>query len=360
LHLITTLEPDGAQTQLLDLVRSSTDATFDMRIGYLAGSGSARAEYPDLAGRIIDFSGPGGRLDPFSIVKVAAHLRAGGYAIVHTHLVHAGVVGKLAARAARMRHVVGTRHYAYDDKQSSWLYRYEDRLLARTERVIAVSEAVRRHMIRARIVPEERIVVVANGVDTDRFDSASRPPAANPPIIGAAGRLHPQKGHMDLILAFREVAASHPTARLEILGEGRLRPELEGMVRDLGLAARVDLPGRIPHAEMPDRIARWTCCAMPSRWEAFGIAAAEAMALGKPVVAARIEGLTELVEDHETGFLFEAGDVAALAARLLELLGDPGAARHLGLRGAERVRKRFPIGGSVAALLDLYRMILFS
>lgn len=367
LHLITTLEPDGAQTQVLDLVRSvvrsGAATSCDMRIGYLAGPGSARASYADIAERIVDFSRAGGRLDPLSPVRIAAHLRAGSYAVVHTHLVHAGIVGHHAARLAGTPALVGTRHYAFDDKEGTCLYRYADRLLGRADGAVAVSAAVREHVLSRHIASADRVAVIPNGIDTDLFAPPSIPDAGtaanNPaPIIGCAGRLHPQKGHADLIRAFREVVAARPEARLEILGEGPLRGDLVRLVADLGLEGSVAMPGRIARAEMPSRVARWTCCAMPSLWEGFGVAAAEAMALGKPVVASRVEGLAELIEDGATGWLVPPGDPAALSSRLIQALRDPVTGCALGQRAAASVRSRYPISRSANALLGLYRRLL--
>lgn len=354
LHVITTLEPDGAQTQLLQLARRLHGGRFSQRIAFLCRKTAASGvPVHDLSLR--------GRIDPLVVLRIARLIRAHDVDLVHTHLVHAGIAGKLAARMCRVPFVT-TRHYASEEKEGTFLYRLEDRLTRGCAGVIAVSESVRRHLIDRGIAPQERISVIPNGVDTDLFDpsrfAADHAPRREGPVIGSIGRLRPQKGHEVLIAAAPAMLERFPSAAIEIVGEGPLRSDLEERARRLGVAGRVRFRGSIPHEQIPAVLAGWDLLAMPSRWEGFGIAAAEAMAMGTPVVATAVEGIAELVIDGRTGILVPAGQPEPLADAMIRLLTDAAARDEMGREGRRRVCDSFSIEAAAARLMDLYDSIL--
>ena len=152
--------------------------------------------------------------------------------------------------------------------------------------------------------------------------------SARPPQVLFAGRLEPRKGPDTLLRAVPIVLAERPETRFLFLGadadgpDGRpFRSALERIVRDLEIGHAVEMPGRRGGPETVAReLARSTLCAVPSRWESMGYVAAEAAALGRPVVASRIPALEEIVEDRVTGRLVEPEDVDGWAAAILELL----------------------------------------
>ncbi|MBI5100772.1 MAG: glycosyltransferase family 4 protein [Nitrospirae bacterium] len=216
------------------------------------------------------------------------------------------------------------------------------------DRIIAVSHSVRRALLDSGI-RENIIRVVTNSVPVDeiagsigergvtRVELGFRPDDL---VIGFAGRLHPEKGLIFLINAFRLLADRFPQTRLLIVGEGPDRGGIEKKITELGIADRVIFTGWVmPIYRM---YAAMDIFVMPSICEeAFGYAAAEAMAMGKPVVASDYGGLTEIITSGTDGILVPPGNSDALAAAITHLIQDPDQSKAYGRAGHEKVRRLF-------------------
>jgi glycosyltransferase involved in cell wall biosynthesis len=371
LNLITNLEPDGAQTVLIDVLRRLRSGRHTLFLGSLTGKISDE-KGAGSGVRIIDFS-RGGAFDPLVVGRVVRTIRREHVGIVHTHLVHAGIVGKIAAGLTGTP-AITTRHYASEAKEKTPVYRLENVLTGRCARVIAVSNAVARYIREKQFASAEKIVVIPNGVDTSMFlpDPHTRDPigglealragartgaraAADPLIIGCVGRCAPQKGQTVLISAFVGVARTDTI--LEIVGDGPLRQQLEAQAIRAGVADRVRFRGEIPHEDLPRVMSHWDLFAMPSLWEGFGLAAAEAMAMELPVIASRVEGLAELIEDGVTGVLVPPGSPEELAAAILSLLDDEGRRRALGRGARARIERDHSIERTASRIGAIYDSI---
>ena len=188
-------------------------------------------------------------------------------------------------------------------------------------------------------------------------------PAANGhsspgPVVLLLGRLVPQKGFDLAIDAFAEVLATLPAARLVVAGDGPERASLEARARAAGLDRAVDFRGWVRPEEVPGLIGATAVVAMPSRFEPYGLVALQAAQAGRPVVAARVGGLPEIVADGETGLLVEPEDVPALAAALLRLLRAPQEAAALGAEAARRARTGDPWNAHVSAYEAVYERVV--
>jgi glycosyltransferase involved in cell wall biosynthesis len=179
--------------------------------------------------------------------------------------------------------------------------------------------------------------------------------APETPCLLVAANLVQRKG-VDVLLA--AVAALAPRSRcaLWVAGDGPERAALEAASARLGIAERVRFLGR--RSDVPDLLEACDVFVLPSRQEGLGVAALEAMARGRPVVASAIGGLGEIVIPEQTGLLVPPGDAAVLAAALERLLADPALARRLGSAGAARVAEHFLAEQMVSAYEALYREIL--
>jgi glycogen synthase len=213
-------------------------------------------------------------------------------------------------------------------------------LLRSAEWVTAVSGAVRDGV--ERICPEasSRCSVIYNGLEPPATDPP--PPPFEPPVVLCLGRIVRDKGFDVAVRAFARVVERHPSARLRIAGDGPERPALEALAGELGIGDSVELCGWVTPERVPALIADATVVAMPSRWqEAFGLVALQAAQVARPVVAARVGGLPEVVVDGETGLLVPSEDPERLAAAIAELLASPERCGSLGAAARRRAIESF-------------------
>jgi glycosyltransferase involved in cell wall biosynthesis len=205
------------------------------------------------------------------------------------------------------------------------------------DRIVAVSPQCKQKLV-ALGVSDEKITIVPNGIDLQLFDATDTEKI--PHQLLYVGRLIRTK-HVDkLAYAFQKVLKQIPEARLKIVGDGPERARLEGLVRSLGLEAKVTFTGV---TRTYDAVARYfkqsAVFVLPSTVEGESIAAKEAMAAGLPVIAMKIRGsgVLSLVQDGENGFLVEPGQQASLVERIIELLQDDKKRRNMGAAGRKFV-----------------------
>jgi len=210
---------------------------------------------------------------------------------------------------------------------------------------------------RPYVRPGQEITITPFGVDLARFPFRA-PPARDIVTIGAARfRLEAIYGLDVLLEAFARVGG--PQARLAIYGDGPTRAPLLARAGELGVADRVDLPGFVPHEQLPARLAELDLFAMPSIVpEAFGVAAVEASAIGLPVVASAVGGLPEVVRHGETGYLVPPGDIDALASRLRELVADHALRARLGTAGRAFVTECYDWTANAGRMAALYARLM--
>ena len=174
-------------------------------------------------------------------------------------------------------------------------------------------------------------------------------------VLGNVGRLAPPKVPSDLIHAFVCASRVRPEARLVLVGDGPLRGEVESLVARLGVSGRVALLGL--RRDVPDLMAAFDAFVFASRWEGLPRTILQAMAAGLPVVATRVDGVPDAVDDGETGYLVPPGDVPTLADRMLRLMATPELGRALGRAGQARVDE-FSTRRMVAQLDTLYEELV--
>jgi glycosyltransferase involved in cell wall biosynthesis len=300
---------------------------------------------------------------PAGLARVASYLRGRRVDVFHAHLFDPSVVGLTAAVVAGTPSRVLTRHYSdYHTRINRPVHVALDRLCTRmSQRVIAVSQHTADHLVEVEHAPVEKLRVIHNGIDFDRVrvsspDAPARVRAelgaVGRPVVLIAARLHPEKGYEPLLTAFARVRERVPGAVLLIAGTGPLEsyyrrlaacPSLRDAVLFLGF--RRDLPDIISAADV---------VVLPSLAEAFGLAAAEALYLGTPVVASRVGGLPEIVDDDIDGLLVPPNEPPALAEALVRLLTHPDLRARLAGRGRQKVAERFSFQAMVRAYERVY------
>ncbi len=290
--------------------------------------------------------------------------------IVHTHTAKAGFVGRLAARLAGVPVIVHTYHghvlHSYYSPAITGLLRRMERVLGSlTTRIIAVSEQVKRDLVGYRVANPEKISVIPLGFALKPFlDSAShrgsfrreQRVSNGAPLVGIVGRIFPIKNHRLFIDAAARIAADGKAARFVVVGDGALRRQMEELVNALGIADRVIFTGW--RRDLPRIYADLDVLVVSSNNEGTPVSAIEAMASGCPVVATRVGGLPDLIDDGETGYLVPRGDADSLAEAVMGLLRDRETARRMGESARARVAERFTIERLVADTERLYAGLL--
>ncbi|MBL8286379.1 MAG: TIGR03088 family PEP-CTERM/XrtA system glycosyltransferase [Rubrivivax sp.] len=233
---------------------------------------------------------------------------------------------------------------------------------------IALGSELERYL-RTRIgVPADRLSVIVNGVDEQRFRPAPvRPAITGCPfrdphlfIVGTVGRMQPVKAQTFLAKAFAVMLTEFPhlraSARLVMVGEGPLRAECEAILGAAGLGALAWFGGE--RADVPDVMRGLDCFVLPSLVEGISNTVLEAMASGLPVVATDVGGTRDLVAEGSTGTLVPAGDPDALAHAIAHLVADASRARAMGRAARLAVERRFGLEGMVAAYGRVYESVL--
>lgn len=303
---------------------------------------------------------PAGDLDFLALARAAAALRTARVDVVHCHSARAHAVGVPAARIAGARAVLVSRRVADPvaiHPLSALKYRMP------VDRYLCVSRAVM-ETLRAAGIPAAKLALVPSGVVLAPPQPAERVSVRqligapeNTPVVVTPAALTAEKRHQDLLASAEAVLRAVPEARFVWLGEGPRRAELERMRDQMGLAQRVFLAGFRPDARA--LVAQCTVVALASEREGIATTLIEAQAEGVPVVATRVGGVPEVVEDGVSGRLVPPCDPAALGAALIEALTRPERARAWAEQARLGVRQ-FDIERTVERTLDEYRRVLES
>ncbi len=346
LHVITRLDWGGAQENTLCTVGSLDREKFEPILSSGTG-GMLDADAASIPGcRWFPVPTLVRELNPvadarayFALLRVIRSLKAESRApiVVHTHSSKAGILGRLAARAAGGCAVVHTVHgFGFHGGQSAFrrfLYVGLERIAASgTDAFVAVSEENIRTGVRERIFTRDGCRLIRSGFDTGRFlDGERRRGRAllglpdDVPVVGTVAVFKPQKSPLDFVEAARRIAGRFPEAHFVMVGDGELRPSVERAIREAGLSGRFVLAGW--RGEVPDLLCAFDVFLLTSRWEGLPKVVPQALIAGIPVVATAADGTSEIVDEGIDGFLAKPGDVGTLAARVLSILDGTGGLR---------------------------------
>jgi glycosyltransferase involved in cell wall biosynthesis len=299
-----------------------------------------------------------------AVADIGRIIVRGNYDIVHTHSSVAGVVGRLAAFAARtpviVHHVHGWGLQEGMSTGTRMLYLAMERLCAKfTDRLIAVSRPDIQKGQTHRIGREDKFALIYNGIALEKFrqpvdDQQLRSELGLDPdckLVGMIGRLDEQKNPLDLIRAAAIVAKSYSKVQFLIVGDGSLRPECERLISELNLKEKFFLPGY--RNDVARILSILTITAMSSLWEGLPIAFLEAMSAGKPIVANNVDGASDVVINGETGFLVTPYQPSEMAERILYLLNNETLCNEMGYVAQQR-SSYFHVQRMVGQIESLY------
>ncbi len=373
-HIVHRFDVGGLENGMVNLLNRISPARYRHAVICLDGYGDYRLRITNPAVTFFALhKRPGKDLGLYR--RLAATLRGLAPDLVHTRNLSA-LEGQFVAAwcgvPARVHGEHGRDVFDLEGKNRKYNLL---RKLARPfiHRYIAVSQDLERWLVETVAVPRARIRQIYNGVDTERFRPATGPRRASPcpgmpasfaegetVLIGSVGRMAAVKDFPTLVRAFARVVATRPALRarlrLAIVGEGPARQACLELARAAGLADQVWLPGE--RTDVPELLRAMDVFVLPSLGEGVSNTILEAMASGLPVIATRVGGNPELVEEGVTGRLVPPGDPEALARALLEYLDDPARLAREGRAARARVEARFSMGAMVRAYLGVYDDLL--
>jgi glycosyltransferase involved in cell wall biosynthesis len=278
-------------------------------------------------------------LDLRPVASLRRLICEGNYDIVHLHTKRAHALSLWLPRQPHGPKYVVTRRMDYPERKG-WYTRYLYN--RRIDGIVAISQPILQLLVSAGI-DAKRIRLIHSGINSRPFESVASeiPSLGDVPVVGTVAVLEERKGHRFLLEAAARLKSQGYQIKYYLAGDGSLRGQLEEMVKRLKLTNEVKFYGFV--SDTPAFLARIDLFVLPSLHEGLGVAALEAMAAGKAVVASRAGGLAELVLDPDTGLLVSPGDSEALADAIAKLVSDRSLARVMGNRGADRVRGHFTL-----------------
>ena len=355
MQVITRLVTRGASRHVIDLARSLDPTVFDVEIAAGQSEAYERSVWDDAAAtglRCHRVEHLQREISPWADVRAFHELseimRRGQYDIVHTHISKSGLLGRYAARRIGVPVIAHTYHGMATEitgpgVRPAILRRCERACARFTDAKISISERIAEQVAEAGISDADKIHVIHNGIDLTHFcpgtgtgTGTGRPETLPPgPVVGTVGSLTPEKSTIDLVRAVAKLAPQIDDLQICIVGDGALRQDLEQQAQRLGIAGQTLFTGAVD--DVRPWLAAFDVFVLPSRSEGLPGALMEAMAMGCPVVAADVGGVSEVVGD--AGILVAAGDVDGIAGHIRRLLSDSEDSKGLAARGQVQVQK---------------------
>ena len=354
----------GAEILRKTVVKELLKKNVQFRICLITGGGKIAAELNsnDIA---VDILGRNNSIyNPFTTFSLALYFRRNKPDIVHSSQFNSNFHARIAAWIARVPVVVCEEHGLYFWKH--WWHRIIDRQLVHwCDKVIAVSEAVKKFNIENIGIPAEKIQVLPNCIDADRFQPKNIADASSIRsefglkesdfVFGHIGTMRREKSHDILLNAFSDVRKKYP-CKLLLVGDGPLHAEIMALSKKLGIADDVIFSGIRDY--VPAILNTLDVFVFPSRNEALGIALLEAMYAGLPVIGSNVGGIPEVIIDRDTGLLVPIEDIGALCEAMIELYENYALRKKLGAAAQHYVARNHDPAVYVDRMLAMYDKLL--
>ncbi len=358
LQLLVTMPVGGAEIMVADIATGLDPARFEVITACLGEPGPMGEELRGRGQRVIGLGLDLKRAGTWTMVgRVRQLLQEIRPDILHTHLYHANLYGRIAALGLGLSGVVATVHNIYARvKLHRCLANY---LLARLgDYVLVFSPQVRADVRRYDRVPEAKLRMLTPGVRLEEPDSGANKEEARRSLgisgfcLGNVARLEEQKGHDDLLQAVAQVRGEIPDLTLLLVGEGTRQAALQSLTRELGLDQVVRFLGT--RRDIPRILRALDAFIMPSRWEGIPLTLLEAMGYGLPVISTRVGRAPEIIQDGVNGRLAPAAAPGALAQALLELYQHPELRAQWGEQARRTVRAKYTLAHFLEQFASIY------
>ena len=364
LRIVSNLGIGGVQKRMVSLLPKLDKKRYSIIVcSFKPGELQNRLEQSEIPVRIVSRRF---KFDPVCIYKLRSIMKKENIDIVHTHCHKPNTTGRLAAKLAGVP-VVITNEHNVDSWKSNWQLTLDRRLATYSDRIIAVSEAVKNFYVENANIPADKFEVIYNGVDLDFWQNniLSQETIAekktklglsqDDKVIVNIGRLHPQKGHEYLFRAVRKIIPRMKNLKFLIVGDGSMKDSLELLSERLGIKKYVIFTGK--RDDIKDILCFSDISVLSSIREGFSNVILESMACGKPVVATDVGGNNEIVIDGKNGFIVPSRDEDTLADKILALASSEELTERMGLAARETVKK-FSLKRMVDKTEQLYEKLM--
>ena len=373
LYVITKLELGGAQKQLLSLICKLDKERFKPFL-FTAEEGLLIPEALSIYGLTLIKSIYLERAinpfkDFFALLEICRFIKNNEINIVHTHSSKAGILGRWAARLAKVRVILHTVHgWSFHDYQSTLKKRFFvwlEKLSAKfTDRIIVVSHYDREKGLKNRIGKESKYCLIRCGIDYKEFSNKNKQNlrkelgiSASDLVVGMIACLKPQKSPQDFIKLADLVRKVIPEAKFLLVGDGILRNKVQRLITKLNLQNTVILTGW--RRDIPQILSTLDVFTINSLWEGLPVTVLEAMAACRPVVVTQTGGVQEVIVEGETGFLVFPRDIKKMAERLSVLLKDARLREAIGQKAKNSLGMNFCLENMINNTQRCYEDLVF-
>ena len=361
MFVITGLYRGGAETELFLIGRELMSRGWEPKVVSMISGGPLQADFENLGIPVFTLNMRRGTPDPRGIARLVHLLRRERPAVLHTHMVHANLLGRICRPFAPVPVVISTaENISEGGRWREWAYRATDSLADLTTNV---SEAAAARYIRVGAVPARKLKMVPNGVQLEAYGPCAQTRVNLRTDLGlddqfawlAVGRLEVQKDYPNLLTAMARLRKEHHV--LLIAGDGPLRQSIERLAAELGISEKVRFLGI--RKDIPQLMAAADAYVMSSAWEGLHMVLLEAAASALPIVSTAVGGNTEIVHDEVNGFLVPADNSEALANAMQRMEHLPAESRlSMGLAGRDHVAKHYSLSAVVDQWEEIYHSLL--
>lgn len=370
LHVIDHLGSGGAQESIVNYLKYGQRQLFQPEVAALHGFGHYWQVYRSWGVPVyslVPYQAAAPAV-PLIMARLWGLLRRNRYAIMHCHTLAANIVATTTAALGRVplriNHDRTNEEVRYRNRSMLWLDTLGNSLATH---IIAGSSSIRTFLCREEKLPADKITVIYNGVDLERFSPEAHGEAREkwrralgfPPdslVVGGVGRLHPQKDFHTFIEVAAGVSARIPEAVFVIAGDGPDRAALEELSRKLGLAARVKFLGFVK--EMPELYRALDLLLFTSRYEGTCLTVLEALAMGLPLVCSQVDGPAELLKSGREALLVPPGQKELFVEEVCRVLQDRSFAQGLAQAGQAKVRGHHSVKAVIQRVEAFYLQCL--
>jgi L-malate glycosyltransferase len=352
LHLNAGTNLGGTETMILRFLDNVDKNCFQVSVGAFFNNGPLLAEVNKRGFEGIEFK-ISNKFNTFEVLSALAKLyrflKTEKIDIIHQYGFYTNIFGRIVARMAKIPIVItGLR---MEKLGSNGFHSLLERLTANwSDLYISVSERGQELMLKKRWVPKEKVVVVHNGIETDWANG--RKLNTTLPRIGMIADFNKYKAQQDFVVAASEVLKKFPETKFVLAGEGKTKKNIVEMITELGLRSNFIFNGYV--GDVRKILSELSIFVLATHTEGLPVSIIEAMSFGLPVIASRVGGIPELVEDGVTGILVKSESSEDLARAISELIANSEKANRMGEMGKLKVKKYFTIQPMMQKLESLY------